>query len=98
LADWYSAYFNPVGAHESGLVGEDPLGVPNNLVPLVAQVAVGKQEKLLIWGNDYDTPDGTGIRDFIHVVDLASGLRKKRWVGDRRGPWRECVRTIDVAN
>src|SRR5258707_13873017 len=66
-------YFNPVGAHESGLIGEDPLGVPNNLLPAVAQVAIGKREKLLIWGNDYDTPDGTGIRDFIHVVDLASG-------------------------
>jgi UDP-glucose 4-epimerase len=66
-------YFNPVGAHESGLIGEDPLGVPNNLVPFVAQVAIGKREKLRIWGNDYDTPDGTGIRDFIHVVDLASG-------------------------
>ena len=66
-------YFNPVGAHESGLIGEDPLGVPNNLLPFVAQVAIGKREKLLIWGNDYDTPDGTGIRDFIHVVDLASG-------------------------
>jgi UDP-glucose 4-epimerase len=66
-------YFNPVGAHESGLVGEDPLGVPNNLLPFVAQVAIRKREKLLIWGNDYDTPDGTGIRDFIHVVDLASG-------------------------
>lgn len=66
-------YFNPVGAHESGLVGEEPLGVPNNLLPFVAQVAIGKRDKLLIWGNDYDTPDGTGIRDFIHVVDLASG-------------------------
>jgi UDP-glucose 4-epimerase len=66
-------YFNPVGAHESGLIGEDPVGVPNNLLPFVAQVAIGKREKLLIWGNDYDTPDGTGIRDFIHVVDLASG-------------------------
>jgi UDP-glucose 4-epimerase len=66
-------YFNPVGAHESGLIGEDPLDVPNNLLPFVAQVAIGKREKLLIWGNDYDTPDGTGIRDFIHVVDLASG-------------------------
>jgi UDP-glucose 4-epimerase len=66
-------YFNPVGAHESGLIGEDPLGVPNNLLPFVAQVAIGKREKLQIWGNDYDTPDGTGIRDFIHVVDLASG-------------------------
>jgi UDP-glucose 4-epimerase len=66
-------YFNPVGAHESGLIGEDPKGVPNNLLPFVAQVAIGKREKLQIWGNDYDTPDGTGIRDFIHVVDLASG-------------------------
>ena len=66
-------YFNPVGAHESGLIGEDPLGIPNNLLPFVAQVAIGKHEKLHIWGNDYDTSDGTGIRDFIHVVDLASG-------------------------
>src|SRR5258705_4305914 len=66
-------YFNPVGAHQSGLIGEDPLGVPNNLLPFVAQVAIGKREKLHIWGNDYDTSDGTGIRDFIHVVDLASG-------------------------
>jgi len=66
-------YFNPVGAHESGLIGEDPLGVPNNLLPFMAQVAIGKRQKLLVWGNDYDTPDGTGVRDFIHVVDLASG-------------------------
>jgi UDP-glucose 4-epimerase len=66
-------YFNPVGAHESGLIGEDPAGVPNNLLPFVAQVAIGRQQKLKIWGNDYDTPDGTGIRDFIHVVDLAAG-------------------------
>jgi UDP-glucose 4-epimerase len=66
-------YFNPVGAHESGLIGEDPVGVPNNLLPFVAQVAIGRRDKLMIWGNDYDTPDGTGIRDFIHVVDLASG-------------------------
>ena len=78
-------YFNPVGAHESGLVGEDPLGVPSNLLPFVAQVAIGRREKLRIWGNDYDTPDGTGIRDFIHVVDLASGhlsaLRHLRQLG-----------------
>ena len=66
-------YFNPVGAHESGMIGEDPVGIPNNLLPFVGQVAIGRQEKLKIWGNDYDTPDGTGIRDFIHVVDLASG-------------------------
>lgn len=66
-------YFNPVGAHESGLVGEDPIGVPSNLLPFVAQVAIGRREKLQIWGSDYATPDGTGIRDFIHVVDLASG-------------------------
>ena len=66
-------YFNPVGAHESGLIGEDPVGLPNNLLPFVAQVAIGKVEKLKIWGDDYETPDGTGVRDFIHVVDLASG-------------------------
>ena len=66
-------YFNPVGAHESGLIGEDPIGVPNNLLPFVAQVAIGRQQKLNIWGNDYATPDGTGVRDFVHVVDLASG-------------------------
>src|SRR5579864_2385015 len=66
-------YFNPVGAHESGLIGEDPVGLPNNLLPFVAQVAIGKVEKLTIWGDDYETPDGTGVRDFVHVVDLASG-------------------------
>lgn len=66
-------YFNPVGAHESGLIGEDPKGVPNNLVPFVAQVAVGRRERLNIWGADYDTPDGTGVRDYIHVTDLAAG-------------------------
>ncbi|MVT69669.1 UDP-glucose 4-epimerase GalE [Bradyrhizobium pachyrhizi] len=74
--DWRIAilrYFNPVGAHESGLIGEDPLDVPNNLLPIVAQVAIGRRPKVHVWGNDYDTPDGTGIRDFIHVVDLASG-------------------------
>ncbi len=66
-------YFNPVGAHESGLIGEDPQGIPNNLMPFVAQVAVGKREKLSVFGNDYPTPDGTGVRDYIHVVDLAKG-------------------------
>lgn len=66
-------YFNPVGAHESGLIGEDPSGIPNNLMPFIAQVAVGKREKLAVFGNDYPTPDGTGLRDYIHVEDLASG-------------------------
>ena len=60
-------YFNPAGTHESGLIGEDPKGVPNNLVPFVAQVAIGRREQLNVWGNDYDTPDGTGVRDYIHV-------------------------------
>ncbi len=66
-------YFNPVGAHESGLIGEDPKGIPNNLMPYVAQVASGKLECINVFGNDYDTPDGTGVRDYIHVVDLALG-------------------------
>jgi UDP-glucose 4-epimerase len=66
-------YFNPVGAHESGLIGEDPDGVPNNLMPFVSQVAVGRRERLSVWGNDYPTPDGTGVRDYIHVADLARG-------------------------
>jgi UDP-glucose 4-epimerase len=66
-------YFNPVGAHASGLIGEDPAGVPNNLMPYVAQVAVGKLDKLRVFGGDYPTPDGTGVRDYIHVVDLAQG-------------------------
>ncbi len=66
-------YFNPVGAHPSGLIGEDPAGVPNNLMPYVAQVAVGQREFLNVWGNDYATPDGTGVRDYIHVQDLAAG-------------------------
>jgi UDP-glucose 4-epimerase len=66
-------YFNPVGAHESGLIGEDPRGIPNNLMPFIAQVAVGRREKLSVFGNDYPTPDGTGVRDYIHVVDLAKG-------------------------
>ncbi|PFH26924.1 MULTISPECIES: UDP-glucose 4-epimerase GalE [Burkholderia] len=66
-------YFNPVGAHASGLIGEDPAGIPNNLMPYVAQVAVGKLERLRVFGSDYPTPDGTGVRDYIHVVDLAKG-------------------------
>ncbi|WP_227736293.1 UDP-glucose 4-epimerase GalE [Yersinia proxima] len=66
-------YFNPVGAHSSGLMGEDPQGIPNNLMPFIAQVAVGRRESLAIFGNDYPTPDGTGVRDYIHVVDLADG-------------------------
>lgn len=66
-------YFNPIGAHESGKIGEDPNGIPNNLLPYVAQVAVGKLDKVGVFGNDYDTPDGTGVRDYIHVVDLARG-------------------------
>jgi UDP-glucose 4-epimerase len=73
---WQTAclrYFNPVGAHESGRIGEDPRGVPNNLLPFVAQVAVGRREKLAVFGNDYPTPDGTGVRDYLHVTDLALG-------------------------
>lgn len=66
-------YFNPVGAHPSGLIGEDPNGIPNNLLPYIAQVAIGKLEKVNVFGNDYNTPDGTGVRDYIHVVDLAKG-------------------------
>ncbi len=66
-------YFNPVGAHESGLIGEDPQGIPNNLMPFVSQVAVGRRDELHVFGGDYDTHDGTGVRDFIHVVDLAKG-------------------------
>jgi len=73
---WQTAtlrYFNPVGAHESGLIGEDPRGIPNNLMPYVAQVAVGRRERVQVFGGDYATPDGTGVRDYIHVVDLAEG-------------------------
>jgi UDP-glucose 4-epimerase len=66
-------YFNPIGAHKSGLLGEDPNGVPNNLVPYVAQVAAGRLERVRVFGSDYPTPDGTGVRDYIHVVDLARG-------------------------
>ena len=66
-------YFNPVGAHESGTIGEDPKGTPNNLMPYVSQVAVGRQPEVKIFGKDYDTPDGTGVRDYIHITDLAKG-------------------------
>jgi len=66
-------YFNPIGAHESGRIGEDPHGIPNNLMPYITQVAVGRRDHLSVFGNDYDTPDGTGVRDYIHVVDLAKG-------------------------
>ena len=69
-------YFNPIGAHESGLIGEDPKGIPNNLMPYIAQVAVGKLERLNVFGNDYNTPDGTGVRDYIHVMDLGRGHEK----------------------
>ena len=69
-------YFNPVGAHPSGLIGEDPQGVPNNLMPFIAQVAIGRRDFLNVWGDDYPTPDGTGVRDYIHVVDLARGHLK----------------------
>ena len=77
-------YFNPVGAHESGLIGEEPQGIPNNLMPYVVRVASGELKELSIFGNDYDTPDGTGVRDYIHVVDLAKGHVKalKKLVGD----------------
>ncbi|MGB6100038.1 MAG: UDP-glucose 4-epimerase GalE [Comamonas sp.] len=82
--DWRIAilrYFNPVGAHASGLIGEDPQGTPNNLMPYVAQVAVGRRTHLNVWGTDYPTPDGTGVRDYIHVVDLALGhLQALQWL------------------
>ena len=79
-------YFNPIGAHESGLIGEDPKGIPNNLVPYVAQVAVGKLERLGVFGDDYPTPDGTGVRDYIHVVDLARGhVAALDWMGGKVG-------------
>ncbi|HAS8223505.1 TPA: UDP-glucose 4-epimerase GalE [Vibrio vulnificus] len=79
-------YFNPVGAHESGLLGEDPQGIPNNLLPFVAQVAVGRREKLGVFGDDYPTPDGTGVRDYIHIIDLADGhLAALNKVGQQAG-------------
>jgi UDP-glucose 4-epimerase len=79
ISDWRIGilrYFNPVGAHESGLIGEYPVGTPNNLMPLIGQVAIGERERLYIWGGDYPTSDGTGVRDYIHVVDLAAGHLK----------------------
>ena len=79
-------YFNPIGAHPSGLIGEDPKGIPNNLVPYVAQVAVGRRDVVHVYGNDYDTPDGTGVRDYIHVVDLARGhVAALEWMAHRSG-------------
>lgn len=84
-------YFNPAGAHASGLIGEDPQGVPNNLMPIVAQVAVGRQPCLNVWGNDYSTPDGTGVRDYIHVVDLAQGHLKALKALERLEEKSECL-------
>lgn len=81
-------YFNPVGAHESGLIGEDPDGIPNNLVPYISQVAIGKLEKLAVYGNDYQTPDGTGLRDYIHVMDLAEGhLAALNYLSNMQAGW-----------
>ncbi len=79
-------YFNPVGAHPSGTMGEDPQGIPNNLMPFIAQVAVGRREKLSVFGNDYPTPDGTGVRDYVHVVDLADGhIAALNALGNKQG-------------
>ena len=79
-------YFNPIGAHESGMIGEDPRGIPNNLMPYITQVAIGRREKLSIYGNDYPTPDGTGVRDYIHVVDLAKGhVAAVNYLADHHG-------------
>lgn len=84
-------YFNPVGAHASGLIGEDPQGIPNNLMPFVAQVAVGRRASLNVWGNDYPTPDGTGVRDYIHVVDLALGHLKALKALEQREARADCL-------
>jgi len=84
-------YFNPAGAHASGLIGEDPQDIPNNLLPFIAQVAVGRREYLHVWGNDYPTPDGTGVRDYIHVVDLAVGHLKALMALSQTQAWSECL-------
>ena len=88
-ASWNIAilrYFNPVGAHESGLIGEDPKGIPNNLMPYISQVAVGRRKELQVFGGDYPTRDGTGVRDFIHVVDLANGhIAALEWLSRQYG-------------
>ncbi len=79
-------YFNPIGAHKSGLIGEDPQGIPNNLLPYIARVAAGTLDRLNVFGNDYDTPDGTGVRDYVHVLDLAQGhLRALEYIDDHHG-------------
>ena len=89
-------YFNPVGAHKSGTIGEDPKGIPNNLMPYITQVAVGKREFLGVFGNDYDTPDGTGVRDYIHVVDLAVGhVRALKKIEEKAGV---CVYNLGTGN
>lgn len=88
-AEWSIAllrYFNPIGAHETGRIGENPNGIPNNLMPYITQVAIGKREKLSVFGNDYDTHDGTGVRDYIHVVDLVKGhLKALEYINDKTG-------------
>ena len=89
-------YFNPVGAHESGTIGEDPKGIPNNLMPYITQVAVGKREFLGVFGNDYDTHDGTGVRDYIHVVDLADGhVKALKKIEEKAGV---CVYNLGTGN
>ena len=91
-------YFNPIGAHESGLIGEDPKGIPNNLLPYVAQVAVGKLESVGVFGDDYPTHDGTGVRDYIHVVDLARGhVAALDWMGGKVGTGEAKTAAGDVA-
>ena len=89
-------YFNPVGAHKSGMIGENPKGIPNNLMPYITQVAVGKRECLGVFGNDYDTPDGTGVRDYIHVVDLADGhVKALKKIEEKAGV---CVYNLGTGN